>query len=150
MLNDLLQFGAAAVATVCFGILFQVSRRHFAACGITGAVGWLAYLLCAGPAGFSPAMATFMATLPLTALSRWFAIRHRAPVTIFLLCGIFPLVPGAGIYDTAYYFLRDDRAQCVSKGAETIKIALAIALGIALVASIPLPHRLHVREQEKK
>ena len=46
-------------------------------------------------------MATFFAALPLTLACRLFAIRFRAPVTLFLLCGIFPLVPGAGIYYTA-------------------------------------------------
>ena len=79
-----------------------------------------------------------MAALPLTACARLFAIRHKAPITLFLLCGIFPLVPGAGIYYTAYYFLRDDRTLFANKGVETLKIAVALALGIALICSIPL------------
>ena len=64
----------------------------------------------------------------------------------YFLCsrpGIFPLVPGAGIYYTAYYFLRDDRTLFLNKGVETLKIALALALGIALVCSLPLPGREH-------
>ena len=91
----------------------------------------------------SPAVATLVATLPLTACARFFSVRHKAPVTIFLLPGIFPLVPGAGIYYTAYYFLRDDRTLFLNKGVETLKIALALALGIALVCSLPLPGREH-------
>lgn len=145
----LLQFAVAAMATICFGIMFQVPRRHFLACGITGAVGWLTYLLCLNAAGFSPAISTFLAALPLTALSRLFAVRCKAPVTVFLLCGIFPLVPGAGIYNTAYYFLQDDRALCVNTGVETIKIAVAIAMGIALVASVPLPKHLRAQNPGK-
>ena len=73
------------------------------------------------------------------ALARAFAIRHKAPLTVFLLSGIFPLVPGAGIYNTAYYFLQDDRALFANAGVETLKIALMLALGIALVCSVPLP-----------
>ena len=87
----------------------------------------------------SPAIATLVATLPLTGCARFFAIRHKAPVTIFLLPGIFPLVPGAGIYYTAYYFLQGEEVLFASKGAETFKVALALALGIALVCSLPLP-----------
>mgnify|MGYP000007696612 CR=1 FL=1 len=68
-----------------------------------------------------------------------FAIRHKAPITVFLLTGIFPLVPGAGIYYTAYYFLRNDRALCTSKGIETLKVAVALALGIASYAPSPCP-----------
>lgn len=45
------------------------------------------------------------------------------------------------IYYTAYYFLRDDRTLFANKGVETLKIAVALALGIALVCSIPLKRR---------
>ncbi len=134
----LAQFLVAIVATISFGVTFRVPPRHYLACGLTGAVGWLVYVLCAGLFTMSAPVATLMAALPLTACARLFAIRHKAPITLFLLCGIFPLVPGAGIYYTAYYFLQDDRTLFANKGVETLKIAVALALGIALVCSIPL------------
>lgn len=134
----LTQFFVAIVATVSFSVTFRVSPRHYLASGVTGAVGWLVYVLCADLLAMSAPVATLVAALPLTVCARFFAIRHKAPITLFLLCGIFPLVPGAGIYYTAYYFLRDDRTLFANKGVETLKIALALALGIALVCSIPL------------
>jgi len=102
-------------------------------------VRWAVYLLCLNLLHCSAPVSVLVATLPLAALARVFAIRHKAPLTVFLLSGIFPLVPGAGIYNTAYYFLQDDRALFANAGVETLKIALALALGIALVCSIPLP-----------
>ena len=48
-------------------------------------------------------------------------------------------MPGAGIYYTAYYFLQGEQELFASKGGETFKVALALALGIALVCSLPLP-----------
>ena len=138
----LLQTLVAAGDSATFGALFQVEKRHYLACAITGAAGWVTYCL-AVEAGCSVAAASFLGALPLTLLARLFAIYRRAPVTVFLLCGIFPLVPGAGIYYTAYYFLRDDRTLFLNKGVETLKIALALALGIALVCSLPLPGREH-------
>ena len=128
----LLQFLVAIVATISFSVTFRVSPRHYLASGFTGAVGWLVYILCAELLAMSAPVATLVAALPLTACARFFAIRHKAPITLFLLCGIFPLVPGAGIYYTAYYFLRDDRTLFANKGVETLKIALALALGIAV------------------
>ena len=136
-------FVVAVIATISFGITFQMPRRHYLACGLTGAVGWMVYIFCVELFALSPAIATLVATLPLTGCARFFSVRHKAPVTIFLLPGIFPLVPGAGIYYTAYYFLRDDRTLFLNKGVETLKIALALALGIALVCSLPLPGREH-------
>lgn len=140
-LHYLAQFVVAMVATVSFGVTFRIPTRHYLACGFTGAVGWLVYILCTNLLLMSAPIATLVAALPLTACARLFAIRHKAPVTLFLLCGIFPLVPGAGIYYTAYYFLRDDRTLFANKGVETLKIAVALALGIALVCSIPLKRR---------
>jgi uncharacterized membrane protein YjjB (DUF3815 family) len=58
-------------------------------------------------------------------------------VTIFLICGIFPLVPGAGIYYTGYNFFMGLDELALDKGLETIKIAVAIALGIGIVLSLP-------------
>lgn len=149
-LDALLQFAVAAVATISFGVTFQVPRRHYLPCGLTGAVGWLVYLLAGGPLALSAPIATLLAALPLTFCARAFAIRHRAPMTVFLLCGIFPLVPGAGIYYTAYYFLRNNRQLFVSRGVETIKIALALALGIALVGSLPMPKSWQPRAKKEK
>ena len=74
------------------------------------------------------------------------AAPHRAPLTLFLLCGIFPLVPGAGIYYTAYYLLTNQETLFAAKGVETLKIAVALALGIAIVCSIPLPGRWSRRQ----
>ena len=140
-----IQFVVAMIATICFSISFQVPRRHYLACGLTGAVGWLVYIVCTA-AGLSAPVATLVAALPLTACSRLFAIRHKAPITLFLLCGIFPLVPGAGIYYTAYYFLQNAQSLCLDKGVETLKIAVALALGIALVCSLPLPKQISLRQ----
>ena len=120
-------FVVAVIATISFGITFQMPRRHYLACGLTGAVGWMVYIFGVELFALSPAIATLVATLPLTGCARFFSIRHKAPVTIFLLPGIFPLVPGAGIYYTAYYFLQGEEVLFASKGAETFKVALALA-----------------------
>lgn len=84
-------FVVTVIATIAFGITFQVPRRHYLAAGITGAVGWMVYIFGVELLGMSPAIATLVATLPLTGCARFFSITHKAPVTIFLLPGIFPL-----------------------------------------------------------
>ncbi len=127
----------AGVATTCFALVFAVPKREYFSCGLVGAVGWAAYGL-AVQFGQGPALASLIATIPLTALARFFAIKHKAPVTIFLISGIFPLVPGAGIYYTAYYFIMND-PMLAQKGMQTLQIALAIALGMTIVLGMPLP-----------
>ena len=96
------QFVVAVIATISFGITFHVPKRHYLAGGLTGAVGWMVYILCFDLLGVTAPVAVLIATLPLTLCARFFSVCHKAPVTVFLLPGIFPLVPGAGIYYTAY------------------------------------------------
>lgn len=134
------QFLISAAGTWAFAILFHAPRRSWWACAVTGGAGWLVYCLLAA-AGASSVTASLIATLPLAVLCRAFAIGLRMPITVFLFSGIFPLVPGAAIYYTAYYFIQGDNALFTQKGAEALKIAVAMALGIAFVLSIPLPHR---------
>ena len=87
----LVQFVVAMVATISFGITFQVGRRHYRTCGFVGAVGWTIYIACTTLGSMTAPMATLIATLPLAALSRFFAIRHKAPITVFLLTGIIDI-----------------------------------------------------------
>lgn len=87
--------------------------------------------------GLSAPSAALAATIVVIFLSRTFAVRERCPVTIFLISGIFPLVPGAGIYWTAYYIVTDELALAVRTGFLACKVAVAIVLGIVFVFELP-------------
>ena len=141
------QFFLAAAGTLSFAILFACPRRCLPYCALVGAVGWLWYELLT-LLGADAATASLLAVIPLTILTRVFAITQKTPVTVFLLTGIFPLVPGAGIYYTAYYFIMGDNAMALSKGIETIKIAVAIALAIVFVFSMPNPVAAALRRRK--
>lgn len=136
------------LGVIGFAGLFHIPRRHYLDCGIVGAVAWLVYglMLLVQP---STVVASLVAAVPLTLVARWFAVRQKAPVTIFMVCGIFPLVPGAGIYYTALHFIRGENALFAAKGMETLKVALALGVGISLALGIPLPRAGRRRTQEK-
>ena len=70
-------------------------------------------------------------------------------MTVFLISGIFPLVPGAGIYWTAYYLVTGQMGQAVSSGFVAVKAAVAIVLGIVFVFEIP-NSVFHLREKRRK
>ena len=113
-----LQFLLAGAGTLSFAILFACPRRTLPYCGLVGAMGWFIYEL-AVLFGLESFTASLLAVIPLTLLARIFAIVLKTPVTIFLLAGIFPLVPGAGIYYTAYYFIQNENAMALAKGIST-------------------------------
>ena len=130
-----IEFIIAIFATGAFAVLFNAPKDQWLFAGLTGGIGWIFYrnLL----PSLNSSIATFIAVLAVTLLSRIFAILRKSPVTIFLVCGIFPLVPGVGIYYTSYYFIIGEAAHAGSYGMETFKIAIAIALGIMFILSIP-------------
>ncbi len=126
---------AAFFGTIAFSIIFHVPKKFYPYCGLIGAVGWAVYYLLRDPIGV--VMGTLCATIAIVILSRIFAVRKECPVTIFLISGIFSLVPGAGVYWTAYYLVVSETGLAGVKGMETLKVALAIVLGIVLVFELP-------------
>ena len=130
------QLLAACVGTAAFSALFGVPKKYWLDCGICGAVGWGVYLAVMA-AYQTPIIGTFAASAVLTMLSRCLAIQRKAPTILFLVCGIFPLVPGAAIYYTAYNFFMGQEALALQYGMDTIKMAIAIGLGIGAAYSLP-------------
>lgn len=87
-----LQFLLAGAGTLSFAILFACPRRTLPYCGLVGAVGWLVYEI-AELFGMEAFAASLLAVIPLTLLARILAMTLRAPVTVFLLTGIFRWCP---------------------------------------------------------
>ena len=141
MIRDLLFSG---IGTVAFAILFSVPRSLYLWCGISGAAGFLVYDFCRAM-DVSAAMATFFATLLVVFLSRALAVIKKAPATIFMITGIFPLVPGAGVYWTAYHVVMGELGLALSSGFEAVKAAVAIVLGIVIIFEIP-NRFFHIRD----
>ena len=132
----LIQCAVSFVSVVAFAVLFHAPRQEWVWCGLTGMAGWAAYwLLVQMEQGV--VTASLVAAVVLALLSRILAVVRRCPMTVFIMGGIFPLVPGAGIYYTVYYFIMGEEGQCLAKGVETLKIAAAIAIGIVLVLALP-------------
>lgn len=136
MMSMFFQFVAAVVGAIGFSIIFNAPARQYLLCGLTGGVAWVAYLLIISVMN-SPGVASFVATFIIALMSRAFSVVRKTPTSVFITAGIFPIVPGAGIYYTAYYFIMGDYGMAGGKGVETLKIAGAIALGILFGFSVP-------------
>lgn len=129
-----IQLVAAFVGTVGFSALFGAPRRYYLYCGLAGMAGWAVYLLVA--AGHSVVGAAFFAALTVAAISHVMARLCRCPVTVFLICGIIPLVPGGGIFWTAYYIVTEQLRMAAATGFVALKVTIAIAGGIILASGI--------------
>ena len=128
---------AAFIGTFAFAILFGVPRPQYATCGIIGAIGWAAFLIMtrAGIAGTMVSI-TF-STVLISLMSRIVAVWDKCPSTVYLLCGIFPLVPGAGIFWFTYYLVAEKFRLSMTTGFNAGMAAIAIVLGIILAMEFP-------------
>jgi uncharacterized membrane protein YjjP (DUF1212 family) len=129
-----IQLVAAFVGTVGFSALFGAPRRFYLYCGLAGMAGWAVYLLVA--MSHSVVGAAFFAALAVAAISHIMAKICRCPVTVFLISGIIPLVPGGGIFWTAYYIVTEQLRMAASTGFVALKVTIAIAGGIILASGI--------------
>lgn len=132
----ILQFIVSLFATFAFAYLFAAPKKELIYCGLTGAIGWIVYLISI-ECGCGMALANILASFVLTTFSRIFAVIRKNPSTVYLRPGIFPLVPGAGIYYTSYYFIMNDTAKCVEYGTDTLIVAGSIVLGILFGSALP-------------
>lgn len=70
---------------------------------------------------------------------------------MFYIPGFFPLVPGIGVYRTAFYYINDNPAQASHYLLQSALIAGAIALSIFLVDScLEIYHHLRNQANAKR
>ena len=126
---------AAFIGTFAFAILFGVPRPQYATCGIIGAIGWAAFLIMtrAGIAGTMVSI-TF-STVLICLMSRIVAVWDKCPSTVYLLCGIFPLVPGAGIFWFTYYSViaeellcSEDSVTCITESRNDVCVLVQVVI----------------------
>lgn len=128
---------SAFISTIGFSIVFHAKRKHLLICGAVGAISWTLYLLL-NQQGDSPVLASFLATLVVTALSYLLAKKRKTPITVFLIAGIIPLVPGLGLYRMMSALLEEDYSLALDYATLTFETAGVIAGAIVIVSLLPL------------
>lgn len=133
----LVQAVSAFLGTAGFAILYGVPRKEYVHASVCSTIGWLSYLAMMRLAGATVIESTFVATLVVVLVSRFMAVDRRCPVIVYQICGVFPLIPGAGIFWTVYYIVNKDLSTAVATGFSALGMAVAIVLGIIFMTSLP-------------
>ncbi|MCB2292303.1 threonine/serine exporter family protein [Clostridium algoriphilum] len=125
----------AFFSSLGFGILFNIRGKLLIIASLGGGLAWLTYLI-AGRLQPSIVFSLFLAAMMGSIYSEIMARIYKNPVTMFIICAIIPLVPGGGMYYASLEAVKGNFNVALSKGAETLFSAGAIAVGIVFVASI--------------
>lgn len=136
---------AAFVGTVGFSVIFGVPRRNYIQTAIVAMIGWVAYLLLFRFTVLGPAISTFVATVIVASLARMFASWFKTPSTVYLIPGVFPMIPGGGIFWTTFFLVSSRLHLALQSGMLALEVTAAIVLGIVLVSA--LPKRLFYRKK---
>ncbi|MFV0394880.1 MAG: threonine/serine exporter family protein, partial [Coprobacillaceae bacterium] len=127
---------SAFTASLGFAFVFRIHHHlRFAILGsFVGLIGWIIYLLTS----FfnNDVIQTFFATVIIALFAELIARKEKAPATIFLLTGCFPLVPGRGIYESMLHCVQGNTDAFVNSLVHTFSISIAIALGIMIISTI--------------
>lgn len=134
-MNYLLDFILSFIATLGFAIIFEVRRHNLLWASICGGVGWIVYIISLNYYGLF--LSSLFSSLSIVLFARIMAKFRKAPALIFYIPGIFPIVPGAGIYNTAYSIVNGDFTNASIYGLATIKTSCGIVLAVAIISIIP-------------
>ncbi|MFR3753718.1 MAG: threonine/serine exporter family protein [Enterocloster sp.] len=124
------------MAVLSFGLVLEMPRKYLGWSGHDrqACAGWYIMLVKAGTG--SMILGAFLSSLSVALMGHLFARIFRAPVSVFLVPGILPLVPGTSIYNSVYYVIRNSREESMYYLVETLQIAGAIALAVFLMDSV--------------
>ncbi|WP_026702324.1 threonine/serine exporter family protein [Salibacterium aidingense] len=123
------------MATVAFGVIFNIPFRLVWWGGLIGIMTWFIYSLLPD-LGLSQVNAAAVAAFTVAFSSHWLAKFKKVPVTTFMIPGIIPLVPGGRAYSSMLAFVEENYVNGLGLGVETLLQAGAIAGGVGFALSI--------------
>ena len=122
------------VAVLTLSLIFCVPKHFLIYSGIVGSIGWTIYIGLM-ETGLNEMLNMFTAALLVAVISHLFARIFKAPVTIFLIPGILPLVPGVGMYRIIYYILQENSTMAGYYFLYTLLMAGMIAIAIFITVT---------------
>lgn len=131
----LIQVVLAFFGSIFPAILFNIDRKKILWAGLSGALGWVVYLLIYDQTK-SQIVASFVGAFAVGVYSESMARKLKTPAFGFLIPGIFPLVPGIIAYNTLRSIVENNLSEAFSKGIQTIAIGGGIGFGIMLSTAI--------------
>ena len=126
---------ATFIACAGFAIIFNIHGFGIAICAFGGMITWMVYSLCSY-LGCDIYTCYFFSSIMAAGYAETMARVRKYPAISYLVVGIFPLIPGAGIYYTTSFLMQGDQAAFSQKALQTIGIAGVIAVGILVVSTL--------------
>ncbi|CCI84303.1 hypothetical protein FC52_GL001368 [Lactobacillus pasteurii DSM 23907 = CRBIP 24.76] len=119
------------VASVGFALTINVPHRVLNLAGVSGIIGWMTYWLLA-KAGSGRMLSNLMGAFIIGIMGLIFARIKKAPVTVFNIPALVPLVPGVPAYQAVRSLVNGDVDAGEAAILRVAVVTCSIALGILL------------------
>ena len=132
--NLLVECIGSFIGCLGFAILFNIHGFGGVLCTLGGVTTWIIYSFTLQYTG-SEILGYFFGSVFSAVYSEIMARVRKCPTIAYLVVSIFPLIPGAGVYYTMNYAVRNNMELFASRGMFTAAIAGVMAVGILLVST---------------
>ena len=146
-MDILIQVLSGVIGAIGFCLVIRSRLIRMPVISVSAAVCCALYLILM-KLGLSDFFAAALAALLATALSECFAVIFKAPVTVFLIPTLLPLIPGALLYRTFAAVFRGDIEGTVVYAAATCRTIGALVVGIIAVSAVTHVYRTHHRAKK--
>lgn len=131
--NPIVQLIGSIGGCIGFAIIFNCRGRVLVLTGLGAGLTLAIYRLTLHITDGNYFTATLMAACGAAVFANIIAILIKTPPTVFMTTCIFPLIPGASLYQTVYAIIMDDRMSYHANGRKLFLVCVAIALGFIIV-----------------
>lgn len=136
------------VASLGFALLFNAPRRSIVPACIVGGISWVVYEFLQVRA-YNYMLSAFLAAFIIGILGEIFSRKLKNPATLFILPGLIPLVPGAGMYYSMNQLIAQNYNSFIEIGAKTFFTAAALSVGIVASSIFSKSlRRVRIRKQD--
>ena len=137
IINHSILFESVASLLGCFGfaILFNIHGKGKLYTAFGGALTWVVFRLTSMLTN-DVSLSYFIGTITAALYSEIMARIRLCPALSYLVISAFPLLPGAGVYNTMRYAVSGNMTEFINTGIKTIGIAGIMAVGILLVSTV--------------
>lgn len=133
--TGMMQIGMSFIGCLGFAVLFNVRGGKVFLAALGGGISWALFLVMAPWLPNIP-YRYFICACFIASYAEVLARILKTPATTFLIPSMIPHIPGSSLYETMRFALYKEWMDCLSQAFYTIKLALALALGSAVILTI--------------
>lgn len=130
-----MQICMSFLGSLGFSVLFNVRGKKLFLAALGGGLSWALFLLLEGTISNVP-YRYFICACFVAVYAELLARALKTPATTFLIPSLIPHIPGGSLYTTMKYGLYKEWDLCLSQAFYTFKLALALALGAAVILTV--------------